>query len=181
MLAIQIFGSIFNIYHGTPIFMLHHYRFRDFFGTVLGIFGLAFVRAPSESSLFPGIVHRRHQPGVYGSTGAKYERKRQPENRTAESVARKSGALARGTTENQVPQRCFDFSFHRLLVVPWCSVPRMLMSLAIRPTLQYWGWASLEISVNFFVSLELFRILTGSARLKPRIHIRSICETYLWP
>ena len=124
------------------------------------------MRAPSESSLFPGIVHRRHQPGVYGSTGAKYERKRQPENRTAESVARKSGALARGTTENQVPQRCFDFSFHRLLVVPWCSVPRMLMSLAIRPTLQYWGWASLEISVNFFVSLELFRILTGSARLK---------------
>jgi len=32
--------------------MLHHHRFRDFFGTILGIFGIAFVRALVPGSLF---------------------------------------------------------------------------------------------------------------------------------
>jgi len=39
------FGSIFNIYHWHADFMLHHHRLRDFFNTVIGIFGVAFVRA----------------------------------------------------------------------------------------------------------------------------------------
>ena len=39
-----IFGSIFNIYHWHSDFMLHHHRFRVFFGTVLRIFLVEFVR-----------------------------------------------------------------------------------------------------------------------------------------
>jgi len=40
-----IFGSIFDIYHSHSDFMLHHHIFRDFLVTVLGIFGVSFVRA----------------------------------------------------------------------------------------------------------------------------------------
>ena len=40
-----IFGSIFDIYHWHSDFMLHHHIFKDFLVTVLGIFGVSFVRA----------------------------------------------------------------------------------------------------------------------------------------
>jgi len=39
-----IFGSIVNIHHWLSDFMLHHHRFSFVFGTVLGIFGVEFVR-----------------------------------------------------------------------------------------------------------------------------------------
>jgi len=48
LVLMTIFASIFDIYHWHFDIMLHHHRFMDFylfFGTVLEIFGLSFVRA----------------------------------------------------------------------------------------------------------------------------------------